>query len=358
VRTEPEQPTVDDAPPRRRGRLLWMVAAVVAFAVGIGIGFQTLSGGDRGAGTGSATSAPPGSTAPKPAEQPWRAIAEAPLGVESAGTAVFKGKAWVAGGLDGNRKGRADVLIYDPANDTWRRGPRLPEAVTHAALVSTGDDLFVIGGYAGSTTTPIRTVRRLDEANNTWVDAPKLPISLGAGAAAWDGRRIVYAGGVRLSGEPSRLVYVFQNQSWRRISGRLTTAREHLAAASDGKGTTYFLAGEVNRGGARTSLATVDLVKGDTVRKVGDVSTPRGSVGAFFFPDDGACLGGGRDGAGGLHAEVQCIRANGAKKKLPDFETARHGLGMVVIDGSAYALLGSDIQAKTFRTSETLSLAS
>jgi hypothetical protein len=337
---------------RRRTWRPWAVAAVAAVAAAIGI---WLSLGDGGRG---GTASPPGTTtAPKPSERPWTATAQAPLGVESAGTAAFKGKAWVVGGFDGTRKGRADVFVYDPAKDAWSEGPKLPRAITHAALVSTGKELFVIGGYTGSTTKPITTVRRLDEAASRWVDAPSLPLAVGAGAAAWDGRRIVYAGGVGVDGEPSRSVFALQDGAWRRL-GRLSRAREHLAAASDGKGTTYFLAGEVNRGNVKTAFGTVDAVEGTTVRRIGDVPTARGSVAGFFSPSDGACVGGGRDGGGGLYAEVECIGGDGVTKRLPNLRTPRHGLGMVVIDGLAYALLGSDNEARTFQTGEVRPLAS
>jgi Protein kinase domain/Kelch motif len=357
VQTDPEQAAADgeQGSGRWRRRLLWAVAAVVTVVgAGTGIGLS-LANRDQGGGTASSTStaSPSTTTTPKPPERPWTATAQAPLGVESAGTAAFQGKAWVVGGFDGAGRGRADVFVYDPAKDAWSRGPKLPDAITHAALVSTGKELFVIGGYAGSTVQPIDTVRRLDEATSRWVRAPSLPGAVGAGAAAWDGRRIVYAGGVGANGDPTRSVFAFENGAWRRL-GRLSQAREHLAAASDGKGTTYFLAGEVNRGNAKTPFSTVDAVKGDTVRKVGDVPTARGSVASFFSPSDGACVGGGRsDGGGELNAEVECISADGATKKLPNLQTPRHGLGMVAIDGSAYALLGSDNQARTFRTGET-----
>jgi Protein kinase domain/Kelch motif len=354
VRTEPDQTATggEREGDRRRTWWPWAVAAVAAAAAAIGI-WLSLGDGERGART-----APPGTTtAPKPPERQWTATAQAPLGVESAGTAVFKGKVWVVGGFDGTRQGRADVLVYDSANDAWSEGPKLPRAITHAALVSTGKELFVIGGYAGSTTEPVATVRRLDEATSRWVRAPSLPGAVGAGAAAWDGRRIVYAGGVGADGEPSSSVLALENGAWR-LLGRLSRAREHLAAASDGKGTTYFLAGEVNRGTLKTALRTVDAVKGDTVRRVGDVPTARGSVAGFFSPTDGACVGGGRDGGQGLHPEVECIGSDGVTKQLPNLRTPRHGLGMVVIDGRAYALLGSDNEAQTFRTGEVLPLAS
>jgi myosin-crossreactive antigen len=111
----------------------------------------------------------------------------------------------------------------------------------------------------------------------------------------------------------------------------------------------------VRKGDAKTSFGTVDAVEGDTVRKIGELPTARGAVGGFHSPEDGACAGGGRQG-GELRAEVECITPDGATKKLPSLETPRHSLMMAAVDGRAYALLGSDDRARTFRIGEVLPL--
>jgi hypothetical protein len=343
-------PAPGGQPPRRRRGWLVLAGAGAAVLVIWGAAWLWLVLNDDGGGGGNQATPPVTTAAPAPPEQPWTATARSPLGVESAGVAVFQNKVWLAGGFDGNRQGRTDVLIYDPASDSWSSGPKLPEPVTHAVLVSTGQELYVIGGYAGNTTDPIATVRRLDESTSTWIEASSLPVPVGAGAAEWDGQRIVYAGGVGENGQPSPSVFALENETWRRV-GRLSQAREHLAAATSGNGTVYFLAGEVNKGNAKTVFGTVDAIEGDTVRKIGELPTARGSVGGFHSPQDGACAGGGRS-SGELHAEVECITPDGVTKKLPSLKTPRHGLGMAVVDGSAYALLGSDNQARTFRTGE------
>jgi Kelch motif len=219
--------------------------------------------------------------------------------------------------------------------------------------VSSGQELYLIGGYRGSTLVPVTTVRRLDPVAGRWVRGPDLPVSLGAGAAAWDGRRVVFAGGVGGDGRPSAAVYALENGSWRRI-GTLPAAREHLAAASDGNGTTFFLAGEVNGPGGKVVLAEVDAVTGGTVRRLADVPRPRGSVAGFWSPAAGACVAGGRDGSGKLFSEVDCVDAKGAATRLPSLPTPRHGLGIAVVDGTAYAVLGAAPQ--NVRITEALQL--
>jgi len=334
---------VGKQPSRLSGWLLPGAAAVLGVIGLVALGlWLSRDGGATPAPTTVASQTPttaPAAPAVKP--QAWAAVAaQAPLALESSGTAAFKGQVWVAGGFDDKRKGRSDVLVYDPARKQWRKGPALPQALTHAALVSTGKELLLVGGYRGSTLEPITTVRRLDPTTNTWVRGPSLPVAVGAGAAAWDGKRVVFGGGVTADGKPSAAVYVLDGSSWRRI-GALTKAREHLAAASDGKGTTFFLAGEVNDSNGKAALADVDVVKGATVRKLGTVGTPRGSVAGFFSPADGACVAGGRDGSDRLYADVECVDAAGTRKSLPSLPTPRHGLGAAVVGGKVFALLGA-----------------
>jgi serine/threonine protein kinase len=339
--------------PRRRRQLIWGAGAVAA---AVAVAAVVLALREPGADPPPATRANrPTTSAPKP--QAWTALAAAPFGLESAGVATFDGQIWNAGGFDDRRRGRASVLLYDPEGDSWSNGPDLPEPLTHATLVSTGDVLFLIGGYSGSTTTPITTVLRLERGSSTWVQAPDLPVPLGAGAAVWDGRRVVYGGGVTTGGKPSEAVFALEDGSWRRV-GDLSRAREHLAAVSDGKGLTYFLAGEVNDSQGKTVHADVDVVTTNRVRRIGKVPTPRGSVAGFWSPTDGACAAGGRDGEDGLYGTVECLRLDGAAKRLPDLPTKRHGLGAAVVDGTVYALMGSDNRARTFRTGESLPLES
>jgi non-specific serine/threonine protein kinase len=263
----------------------------------------------------------------------WSAVADAPVSVTEVAVAAHDGRIWVAGGLRADGSASDEVVVYDPATDAWTAGPRLPEPVHHSALVSTGDGLLLLGGYGPGG--PTAAVRRLGDDAAAWVDTEPLPEARAAGAAAFDGTRVVYAGGVgpdALAGE----VFVSDGGGWRRL-GRLPRAREHLAATSDGAGRTYVLGGRV--GGLDGNLAIADLVEGEAVRTIGQLPTPRGGVGAFWSPRLGACLAGG-ESPGGTNAQVECITADGTVAVLPDLGVARHGVGAAVIDGQAYVVLG------------------
>lgn len=249
--------------------------------------------------------------------------------------AAHDGAIWLAGGLDAFGAALNDVAIYDPASDSWSEGPDLPVSLHHAALVSTGDDLLVIGGYLGSSFgSPTDGVLRLTAAGDAWETGPALPGARAAGAAAWDGTRVVYGGGVSSAVEAD--VFALEDGAWRQI-GELQRNREHLAAASDGAGRTWLLGGR--QGSLESNLALVDLVEADDISAAGELPTPRGGVAAFWAPGIGACLSGGEAPAEAYDV-VECIDADGAVTTLSATSARRHGHGAAVVDGVAFAVLG------------------
>jgi non-specific serine/threonine protein kinase len=256
----------------------------------------------------------------------WTMRAEAPLALTEVAAAAYDGRIWVAGGMDGDGRAVTAVQIYDPALDSWARGPELPEPLHHSTLVATDDTLYLVGGYMGSSfRDPTAAVRRLDPAQRAWRDGPALPSPRAAGAGAWDGQRVVYGGGVGPGGLAGDL-FVLDGGSWAR-----------LAAASDGQGQVWLLGGR--EGSLETNLAVVDLVAGSSVRALGALPTPRGGVAAFWSAATGACLVGGERSSGTL-TEVECIDAAGHLTTLPPLGVPRHGLGAAVVEGTAYVLLG------------------
>jgi hypothetical protein len=118
--------------------------------------------------------------------------------------------------------------------------------------------------------------------------------------------------------------------------GALASPREHLAAASDGQGTAWFLGGRRADAG---NLAEVDVVQGEQVRPTTPLPTPRGGISGFHTAAAGGCAAGGESGEG-TFVEVECVSADGTVTALPPLLEPRHGIGAVVLDGNAYVLLG------------------
>ena len=267
----------------------------------------------------------------------WSAGPTSPVALTEVAVAVHDGRIWVVGGLAADGRAVDTVQVFDPVAGSWSVDPLpLPEPLHHAALVSDAGLLHVLGGYRADGSASDAVYVR---AGEVWGEGLPLPAARGAGAAAWDGTRIVYGGGVGPDGVADTVwAMAPPNGPWEPL-GVLSEAREHLAAASDGAGRVVFVGGR--RGSLTTNLGTADLVVGGTVRRLGELPTPRGGVAAFWSASHGACLVGG-ESPGGTHAEVECVATDGSVVRLPDLARARHGLGAAVVDGRAYVLLGGE----------------
>ncbi len=280
------------------------------------------------------------STAPAPSAtgvpDRWQQLADAPFARLEMAVAAHDGRIFLAGGLSPLGDALTDVEIFDPATGAWTEGPSLPTGIHHAALVSDGERLMLIGGYLGSEfNRPSELVLELSAGSEAWTEGPVMPEARAAGAAAWDGSRVVYAGGVGTGGVAAD-VYALRDGMWSRI-GSMGQTREHLAATSDGAGTVWLLGGRV--GSLDTNLADVELVIGSEIEAIGSLPTARGGVAAFHHPRLGACLTGGEAPAFAF-TSVECIDAAGAVVTLPELNEPHHGHGAAVVDGVAYVILG------------------
>lgn len=335
-----------------RWLLGWRALVVIAIALGAALGACETSDGPAAETEPASTDRPPAGSPPAtrpapptagPATTPepweWTTVPDAPVALTEVAGAAHDGRGWVVGGLLADGTAASQVLAFDPLSDAWTQGPPLPRGIHHTSLVSTGDELYVVGGLEGDYPgAPTANVLRLDDDGRAWVPAPSLPEPRGAGAAAWDGRRLVYGGGLGPAGEVADDVWALEDGAWRRL-GSLSAEREHLAATSDGDGRTWFLGGRQIR--LATNVGTVDVVDGDEIRGLDAELTPRSGVAAFWSAETGPCLAGG-EGPAGTHAEVECVGGDGDVQELPGLRVARHGLGAAVIDGVVYVLLGGE----------------
>ena len=305
---------------------------LIALAIGVGVVVWVVRYQPFGPGDALGSPLPSAHTA----AAGWQAGPTAPFARLEMATAVLGGRIWMAGGFNPDGTATDEVAILDPGTGEWTDGPRLPAAVHHAALAADGDQLFLIGGYLGSTGEATDRVHVLDPADGVWETGPSLPEPRAAGAATHDGTRIVYGGGVGPDGVRDD-VFVLAGDEWSRI-GALTRTREHLAATSDGEGRVWFMGGR--QGGLDRNVGDVDLVESSSISLLATL-TPRGGVAAFFAPQLGACLTGG-EAPSFAFATVECVDATGRVTAVQDMLQRRHGHGAAVIDGIAYLLLGGE----------------
>ncbi|MCA1588452.1 MAG: hypothetical protein LC744_07320 [Chloroflexi bacterium] len=288
---------------------------------------------------GTAAADPPASGAPRSsAEAPalaWEVLEPAPFERLEMATAAHEGNVWLVGGLNADGSATDETWRFDPSASTWTEGPRLDRAIHHTAVVSTGDELYVIGGYEGNGFNDARaTVLVLNSAGDGWDDGTALPGPRAAGGAAWDGTRLVYGGGVGVGIVSD--VLALTDGEWVQI-GAMRAPREHLSATSDGEGRVWLLGGR--QGSLDTNTGAVDLVEGNVVTRIGELPTARGGAAAFYLDEVGACLAGGEQPDRALDA-VECIGSDGSVATLAPLAVAVHGHGAAVVDGVAYVILG------------------
>lgn len=265
----------------------------------------------------------------------WEFQEPAPFERIEMATVAHGGEIWLVGGLNADGSASDEAWRFDPASGEWAEGPALAAPIHHAAAVSTGDELYVIGGYAGNTfDAPRTTVLVLNDAGDGWEEGVALPQPRAAGGAAWDGGRIVYAGGVGLGIVSD--VLALTDGEWVQL-GAMRAPREHLSATSDGGGRVWLLGGRA--GSLDSNSGAVDLVEGNVVTRIGELPTARGGAAAFYLDEFGACLTGGEQPDRALDA-VGCVGSDGSVATLPSLAAAVHGHGAAVVDGVAYVILG------------------
>ena len=274
--------------------------------------------------------------APSVAEAAWEVLEDAPFARLEMAVTAYAGRIWLAGGLSPLGEALAEVEVFDPATGEWSEGPSLPTGVHHAALVSDGERLILIGGYIGADfSRPTDIVLVLADGASEWVAGPSLPDPRAAGGAAFDGSRVVYAGGFSPNDIHSD-VFVLEGDAWERI-GTMSSSRDHLAATSDGNGTVWLMGGRV--GGLDSNLGD----RGDRRRRrdrdgrrAADAAWRRGRV-LLRRP---WCVPGRWRGAGGGVHRRRVRRRGRTVTTLPPLNQPHHGHGAAVVDGIAYVMLG------------------
>ena len=151
-------------------------------------------------------------------------------------------------GPDGTRTAVLDVAAAYPS-DAWQALAPLPQALRYGALVSDGENLFLIGGMFLDTTAeqwkPVATVLRWDPASNAWDDdgAADLPGPAASGRACFMDGTIYYAGGydgpaeddVHWSFQPSLYAYDVAADSWSKESALPVATSQAVVACEAGR---------------------------------------------------------------------------------------------------------------------------
>lgn len=285
----------------------------------------------------------------------WGTSAAMPLNVQELYPVVHDNKLFVAGGI----AAKAGVIyftdrrvVFDPSSDDWANAPDLPESLHHAALASSHNRLFLVGGFHGSYTSVWQMRSSVYElVDSTWQASVYLPAPQAEGvlSTAPDGA-IHLVSGQPPRGEKNaeRRDHSEVHDHWRWEPG--TTQWEKAApiptarnSASGGwVGESLLVAGGRTAAGNLSTTEIYDL-KDDRWRSAMPMPLAQ-SGSAATSVDDGIIVFGGE-----IFVPEPAVFANVWRYylhrykwlALPDLPTPRHGLGAGKIGEKMYLVGGA-----------------
>ena len=275
---------------------------------------------------------------PALAQGRWTTETRLPKATQEISATALNGQVWVAAGSLNQARTTA-LWSYDPATKVWTSHAPYPgTARDHAALVTVGGFLYLIGGVTAWPAPSVASVNRYDPSTNTWTTMAPLPIARGAmGVAVLNGK--IYAAGGLVSGSSVNdfTVYDPATNTWSNLPD-MSTSRDHLAAvALNGK--FYAMGGRV----IGNTCSPMNLVE------IFDPATNSWSVGTpMLHAHGGHAVGtvnghiqvfGGEGNAtncGTIAASEDFDPATNTWTALPEMPTPRHGIAGATIGTSVY----------------------
>lgn len=181
------------------------------------------------------------------AQSVWEQRAPLPEANSETAVAELDGKIYVLGGYPSSRTTVSAVQIYDPASDSWQLSPPLPQPTNHPMAAGVGGKLYFIGGQSTSRGggSFLDQVVMFDPAADTWSARAPMPTARSAGVAVVVAGKIYVAGGRPPRGADFA-VYDPQADSWTTLPD-MPTQRNHIAGATIG-GKVYVVGGRFGAG--------------------------------------------------------------------------------------------------------------
>lgn len=260
--------------------------------------------------------------------------------------AEVRGKIYVAGGMVGDSGRHLDRFqVFDPARRTWTTLPRLPEPVRAGAGVALQGAVFVLGG-----TTPAgggRQVYGYESRLRQWLRKDPLPRVLYNHAAVSTGDRIYVLGGYETSGKELRTVY----WSGPRVRGWRTAPPlprpVHAFGAVVFRGEIWVLGGR--RGERRLREVWIFNRESNRWRRGPTMPKPMELLGATVWGDQIHAV---------WHGTYQIYDASeGRWRQGPSPLVARHALSLFAVGGALYAVGGCTTKLRDTAVVETRSLS-
>jgi N-acetylneuraminic acid mutarotase len=302
-------------------------------------------GGDDDGGSGSGADGGGGGDGGGGSDA-WEQLADLPSGpVQETAVVEVDGLVYVLGGIDGNQATVDSVLIYDPSDDSWDRGPALPATAHHINAGAVDGTIYVVGSLEPDFT-PRAAVWAWTPGDAEWTtDLTPMPApARGAAAVGVVGGSIVVAGGFSAAGS-SAVVSVYDpgTDQWDdESSDPLPMPIDH-GTAQVVDGSMYVIGGRSNG----IIAVTAEVWRHDdgawTARAA--MPTARGGTASGVVNGRIVVVGGegNGDAATGVFPQAELYDpAADQWSALDDMPTPRHGMGAAGLGGDLYVPGGAD----------------
>lgn len=277
----------------------------------------------------------------------WEALADLPSGpVQETGLVEIDGLLYVLGGIDAAGETLTAVLVYDPSDDSWDRGPDLPAPSHHVNAAAVDGTIYVVGSLEPDFT-PRPDVWSWTPGEEAWsTDRTDMPgTTRGAGAVGVVDGSIVVAGGFAAAGSSAEVAaYDPGADEWDETPDPLPMPLDH-ATGQVVDGTLYVIGGRSN--GIIAVSAEVFRYDGAGWTPRAPMPTPRGGIAAGVVNGRIVVVGGegNGDAASGVFPQTEVYDpAADEWSALEDMRTPRHGMAAAGLGGDLYVPGGADRQ--------------
>jgi N-acetylneuraminic acid mutarotase len=300
------------------------------------------------------------------AQGKWTQGPAIPEGANEVIGAAVNGQILVYGGQDTKSAAMGIFWKLDPASGQWTKLPSNPVPVHHAAAVSIGSRMYVVGGFrlpdgGKGGWYPENKLWMFDLDKQTWTRLPDMPTPRGALAATVADGKIYAIGGARIpdgakiealsGGGPVELlgtveVFDTRTNTWSTLRS-MPTPRNHMDA-SHVDGRIYVIGGRVGScfsGGWSTNVFMNEAydIATDTWATRAPMPTARSGAGSAIVDGRISVLGGEGwlDDFGGVFRthEVYDPKSN-TWSRAARMMTPRHGFAIAAVGRRIYAVSG------------------
>jgi N-acetylneuraminic acid mutarotase len=280
------------------------------------------------------------SSSSAPATKEWSIAADMLTPRHEVKAATIGNRIYVVGGYATSSSVSTNILeIYDAETNTWSRGKELPMALDHVGVASYQGKLYVVGGFSKHVPdTPSNTIFIYDPITDEWTRWADMPTPRGALTVDFVNGILYAVGG--LNHIPLRIneAYDPATNTWT-VKAPMPTARDHLTSGVvDGK--LYVI-------GGRTGSTLTNLDVNEEYDPINDKWTTRAPMPSDRGAIDAASLS---DSIYVFCGETPTITFANNEQYIPsldmwivreDMPTARAGCAVAEVGGSIYVIGGN-----------------